>query len=253
MQRRSPFEVAKEILVKRYGEAVVGFVAGSFNRNEETQYSDIDLVVVFPKLESAWRESFKYEGWPVEAFVHDPETLLYFFNEVDGKDGTPSLPMMVVEGPCIPSENVIGKKLKSQAQEVIDKGPPLWGKEAIYHNRYMITDLIDDIRDPRNLIEAFAVLGSLHETLGNFYFRANGKWSASRKHIPRKLKQINPELHDRWVLAFNEALNGRMDKVIQLATEITEPFGGLLFDDYRRDAPAAWRLVDSTQLRRHNE
>jgi hypothetical protein len=244
MQKRPPLEVAKEVLVKKYPEAVVGFVAGSFNRNEETKYSDIDLVVVYPKLASAWRESFHYEGWPVEAFVHDPETLMYFFDEVDGKDGTPSLPTMVIEGPCIPCENDLGKKLKKMAQEVIDKGPHEWGNEAIYHNRYMITDLIDDIREPRNLIEANAVLGSLHETLGNFYFRANGKWSASRKHIPRKLKQIDPALHDKWVSAFNDAFCGNVEMVIQLASEITEPFGGLLFDGYRREAPSSWRAKE---------
>jgi hypothetical protein len=242
MGKRSPFEVAKEVLETRYPEAVVGFVGGSFNRNEETQFSDIDLVVVYSKLKSAWRESFYHSGWPVEAFVHDPETLLYFFNEVEGKGGTPSLPMMVLEGPCIPSESELGKELKSRAQQVINKGPPEWDKDMIYHNRYMITDLIDDIRDPRNEIEANAVLGSLHETLGNFYFRANGKWSASRKHIPRKLKQIDPVLYENWVTAFSEAYGGNFDKVIQLATLITKPFGGLLFDGYKRDAPADWRL-----------
>ncbi|MBK9324752.1 MAG: nucleotidyltransferase domain-containing protein [Bdellovibrionaceae bacterium] len=245
LQRKSPFEVSKNILRERYPKAEVAFVAGSFNRNEETKYSDIDLVVVFSKLEAAWRESFVYDGWPVEAFVHDPETLNYFFNEVDGKDGTPSLPMMVIEGPSIPEDNSLSKKLKKLAQAVIDKGPPKWSKDTIYHNRYMITDLIDDIREPRNQNEANAVLGSLHETLGNFYFRANGMWSASRKHIPRKLKKINSDLHIKWVTAFNDAFCGKTEEVIQLATEITEPFGGLLFDGYRRDAPKDWRVKDS--------
>jgi hypothetical protein len=54
---------------------------------------------------------------------------------------------------------------------------------------------------------------NLHEVLGNFYFRANNLWSASRKHIPRRLEKIDPALHQAWVLAFNEAFQGNADKV----------------------------------------
>src|SRR5688572_21616157 len=73
--RRLPVEVAKDILQKRFPKALFGFVAGSFHRGEATTTSDIDLVIIFEKLEFAWRESFMFEDWPVEAFVHDPETL----------------------------------------------------------------------------------------------------------------------------------------------------------------------------------
>jgi predicted nucleotidyltransferase len=84
-QRPSPYEIAKELLETRFKGAEVVFAAGSIRRNEATASSDIDLVVVYPKLEQAYRESFTFKGWPVEAFVHDPETLNYFFWEVDAK------------------------------------------------------------------------------------------------------------------------------------------------------------------------
>ena len=195
-ERKSPYIVAENILKQKYPGATLVFVAGSFNRNEETEFSDIDLVVIFPKLDAAWRESFMFEGWPVEAFVHDSETLNYFFNEVDGKDGIPSLPSMVAEGPVIPENHELGINLKSLAQKVLDKGPPKWRDEAIYHQRYAISDLVDDLRAPRNQEETNAVVGSLHEVLGNFYFRANDLWSASRKHIPRRLSKIDPVLYN---------------------------------------------------------
>ena len=59
--------------------------------------SDLDLVVVFQKLENAYRESSRFDNWPVEAFVHDSETLNYFF-QMDRVSGVPSLPNMVNEG-----------------------------------------------------------------------------------------------------------------------------------------------------------
>lgn len=68
---------------KRYRDATAVRAAGSLVRGEGTAYSDLDLVVVYARLPAAYRESFVFEGFPVEAFVHDPETLEYFFAEVD--------------------------------------------------------------------------------------------------------------------------------------------------------------------------
>lgn len=242
-ERAQPFEVGKRILKERYPSAVVAFVAGSFNRGEETASSDIDLIVIFPYVQNASRESFYFDGWPVEAFLHDPETLHYFFEEVDGKDGIPSLPNMVLEGQPIPAGHDLVFKLKFLAGQTLAKGPPKWDEETIHHQRYHIADLVDDIRTPRSQLEANAVIGTLHEVLGNFYFRANGMWSATGKHIPRRFQKMSPELYMVWKLAFEQAYSGNSEKLIKLAADITKPFGGLLFEGYQRQAPKAWKLA----------
>src|SRR5687768_5804590 len=83
---------------EKFPEANVVFLAGSVVRGEATEYSDLDLVVIFEKVVAPRRESFIFEEWPVETFVHDPSTLEYYFKENDGKDGIPSLMQMVSEG-----------------------------------------------------------------------------------------------------------------------------------------------------------
>src|SRR4026208_2569865 len=96
---RDPWIAAARIVREdRYAGATAVFAAGSIVRGEGTPYSDLDLVVVYPHGACAWRESFLIRNLPVGAFVHDPETLNYFFLEVDRKAGVPSLPQMVVEG-----------------------------------------------------------------------------------------------------------------------------------------------------------
>lgn len=64
--------------------------------------SDLDLVVVYQRIDAAFRESFVYAGWPVETFVHDPETLRYFFMHVDRPSGVPSLAHMISTGMPLP-------------------------------------------------------------------------------------------------------------------------------------------------------
>ncbi len=237
-------DVAKEILKSKFPNASIGFAAGSFQRGEATTSSDIDLVVVFEKVESAWRESFLFEGWPIEAFVHDPETLNYFFQAVDGKDGVPALPAMVFEGTAIPAPSELSFKLKSRAEKVLKGKPEEWPKETIYHERYGITNLVDDLRDPRNNLEAHIIIASLHESLGDFYFRANGHWSASSKHIPRRMVKLDPQMGKRWIQTFEAAYQGEHLKLINFVEELLMPHGGLLFDTYKRVAPTTWRLPD---------
>src|SRR4051794_40453736 len=91
-------DVANAIRTDRYKDAGATFAAGSIVRGEGTPFSDLDLVVVYAHLPSAYRESFRFDGYPVEAFVHDPTTLEYFFLEVDRPSGVPTLPQMIAEG-----------------------------------------------------------------------------------------------------------------------------------------------------------
>ena len=82
-------DAAYAIWSQRYSGAAVVFAAGSLVRGEGTAYSDLDLVVVYSALPCAYRESFTFQRLPVEAFVHDPETLEYCCVEMDRASGIP--------------------------------------------------------------------------------------------------------------------------------------------------------------------
>ena len=111
--------VANAIRSARYPDAAIVLAAGSLVRGEGTAYSDLDSVVVYAELACARRESFTFDGYPVHVFVHDPETLEYFFVEVDRPSGVPALPQMVVEGIEIPSPNDVSRTLKARAAALI--------------------------------------------------------------------------------------------------------------------------------------
>ena len=233
---------ANAIHLERYREASVAFAAGSIVRGEGTAHSDLDLVVVYPALPCAYRESFGFDGIPVEAFVHDPETLNYFFLEVDRPSGIPSLAQMVLEGIEIPEGNARSRALKRRAGSVIRMGPPALGVEDERRLRYAITDLVNDLRDPRPREELVGTGARLFEELANYHFRSKGLWSARGKSIPRALERADAALGARYCRSFEHLFErGDVEAVIQLAGEILQPAGGPLFDGYRSEAPAAWR------------
>jgi Nucleotidyltransferase domain. len=237
-----PSKVAKEIFESKYPTASAVFLAGSIVRCEGTPYSDLDLVVIFDKLPAAYRESFYFRDFPVEAFVHDPETLNYFFYEIDRPSAIPSLAQMILESVEVPAPNDLSRSLKRLAATVIELGPQQLSDEDIRKLRYTITNLVDDIRQPRSKDELTGSGAALYEALADCYFRTNNLWSGKDKSIPRILKKADADLCSRYCSSFEELFaDGRPERVIALAEEILRPVGGLLFDGYKLAAQATWR------------
>jgi hypothetical protein len=234
---------AKAIHSQRYAHAEITFLAGSLVRGEGTSASDLDLVVVFKSLPEAYRESFRFGDWPVEAFVHDPQTLAYFFHKVDKPSGVPSLPTMVSEGIEIPQSSEFSRALKAAANSVIAEGPPSWARTDIDSSRYAITGLVDDLREPRSRAEQVATATALYAALSNHFLRKRGMWSAKDKTIPRQLRKVDLSFWEQFDASFNALLErGESAQVIALAEQVLASDGGWLFEGYVLPAPAEWRL-----------
>ena len=108
-------EIATAIQSSRFHDAIAVFAAGFLLRGEGTAFSDLDLMVVYARIQGAYRESFRLDGCPVEAFVHDREEERYA--------------------------------------------------------RYVVSDLLDDLEDPRSREEAIATAARLFERLADYYLR----------------------------------------------------------------------------------
>ena len=235
--------ITENIRRGRYAKAPVVFLAGSLVRGEGTSTSDLDLVVVFDRLPNAFRESFWHEKWPVEAFVHDPSTLEHFFRTIDRPTGFPSLAAMVSEGIEVPAVSEFSNRLKQLANKTLDEGPPKSNEDEIKNSRYQITDLIEDMRDPRSPHKLHATASSLYPALANHFFRSRGLWSAKGKTIPRRLSQIDQRLANQFVDGFSAVFAKNCSRaVILLAEEILAPEGGFLFAGYKLEASKLWRV-----------
>lgn len=233
--------IARQIRDQRYSRSEVAFAAGSLIRGEATRFSDIDLVVVYDHLPQAYRESFTVASFPVEAFVHDPETLAYFMDE-DCASGIPSLPQMIKEGVEVPESTPLSRILKARAESVLAAGPPKLTDHDQRAKRYGITDLVDDLRDPRSGDELMATGVRLYAELADHYLRTNGFWSGTGKSIPRALKKADPTFFGKYTCSFQELFReAKPQAVIDLAEEVLKSQGGFLFDGYRLDAPSDWR------------
>ncbi|AFW02908.1 nucleotidyltransferase [Gluconobacter oxydans H24] len=158
-------------------------------RGEGTYLSDIDLVVIYDHLEAAYRESFVVGDMPIEAFVHDRETLAWFVKD-DVSRGRPSILNMIAEGQIIGREYDRAVALRREMSDLLAKGPPPLSSSGLNALRYELTDAVDDLRGNRTLQEVIAIGASLHPRLVELALRGRGHWNGTGKWAPRLLREI---------------------------------------------------------------
>ena len=120
------------MIKERYEDAKAIFWAGSVSVNQGTSASDLDLVIVFEEVAHAYREAFIYDGWPIDAFIHDLNTLRYFFEESRTGNGISGLCYMILNGREVTNPSAFSENVKTLAQEVLNAGPATWEQEQIW-------------------------------------------------------------------------------------------------------------------------
>ncbi|MBW8352046.1 nucleotidyltransferase domain-containing protein [Bacillus sp. IITD106] len=231
MNRLNPIHAAKQFITERFPNCHGALLAGSIVRGEETETSDLDIVIFDKNLETAFRESLIALDWPIEIFVHNLSSYKHFF-QMDCERAKPSLPKMISEGIIIKDEGII-QSIKAEANELLRRGPEKWSNETIMTKRYFITDTLDDFIGSQNRAEGIFISGALADLVHEFVLRINGHWIGSSKWIVRALKKYDETFADEFVAAFDEFYRlGEKRKIIALVDKVLEPYGGRLFDGF---------------------
>ncbi|WP_323738759.1 GNAT family N-acetyltransferase [Candidatus Trichorickettsia mobilis] len=248
--RNEPLATIQKLIKERYVDAKAVFWAGSVAANQGTNASDLDLVIVYESMPNAYREAFVYDGWPIDAFIHDLDTLRYFFEESRTGNGISGLSYMILNGREVTNSSAFSENVKTLAQEVLNAGPATWDQEQIDKERFLITDVLDDIKNPVGRDEQIASTGWLLEALGQFYFRSQNKWCASGKSIIRYLKSDNPDLATEFTKSFESLFQtGSFVLLDLLVKKILEPYGGLFWNGFRSDASKKAKILKTILLK----
>lgn len=241
--RKRALAAADRCLAARFTGAAFAYAAGSIMRGEGTNFSDIDLVVVFPSLERAWRESFMQDGFPVEAFVHDRQTLAHYLH-ADADSGYPVMIDMVATGAILGADIERARTIQAKAARMLAAGPkPLAGGNGDML-RYQVTDLADDLRGARPPEEVAAIAAQLYQKLADLILLGHGQWAGRGKWAPRLMRKLDPELAAEFEAAFVLAAEGDGARFLALADRVLAMHGGRHFDGFRQDAPLEARRLE---------
>lgn len=243
--RPEPQQTLTTLIQTHYHDACAAFWAGSVSHGAGTKASDLDLVLIKPSVAHAYRDAMVVDGWPVDVFIHDCATLHYFCHTLEANDGRPALIRMILDGISLLPPHPHADQALQIAQDAWDNGPTTWNQEHIDRERFLITDILDDILNPASSAEQIASAIHLYEPLLQFWCRAQKKWSASGKALQRLMMIETPDLTQKLEQAFVKLVHtGQADDLEVAVKSVLAPYGGLLWEGFHADAPAGWRKND---------
>lgn len=233
--------LAARVKAARFDDADTLLVAGSVATGHASPTSDIDMLVLYERIESARRISFMYDGFAVDAFCHDLETINYFCWEVDRPSGVPVLPIMLSQGIELPPESPLTAVARATGEMVLAAGPLHLPTPELARRRARLSSLADDLVSARSDAERIATATWLYGLLADTELRLANAWSGRGKGLYLALERHDADMAHTYHQAF-ETLFARGDctAVHTLVEAFLERSGGR---QVRRSetAPSNWR------------
>jgi hypothetical protein len=228
-----PVSAATDFVASRFPDALAAFVGGSVLTSARTSTSDLDVVVVLAGPPAPYRETFRHEGWVVEAFVQDRASLAYYYGH-DAERRVCSLLRMCGESEILVDRDGLATAVQQDARARLASGPAPLEEAECDAMRYALTDLLDDLEGCRTEGELPYLAGALLVQTAQLALAAAGAWGGTGKGLQRSLVAHEPDLADRLAAAHRDVVTGGPREPLRaVVLEVLDRVGGPLQEGYR--------------------
>lgn len=229
-----PAATAADLVRARFPDAVAAFLGGTVLGPLRTPLSDLDVVVIRPSGSPVFRETVAHGGWTVKLFVSTPE---WYAGTVDREVAARRSPLlhMVAEGRVL-AGGPTAVTTQRGARERLAAGPAPVSVADLDGLRYLVTDLLDDLRGATDPAEAAFVAVRSVDAVGRLALSIAGWWLGTGKWLGRRLREAAPATHDALVAGLRAAVTGDVGPLVAVGEAVLAAAGGPLLVGYRRDA-----------------
>lgn len=226
-----PILTARALVRDRCPDARAAFLAGSVLTERRTPMSDLDIVVVMDGPPAPGRETLVHRGWPVELFLQTEAVWRDFADKETAKRSSPLL-SMCAEGMLLVDADGLGASLQEEARRRWAAGPPPLSERERDYLRYVVTDLLDDLRGCADPAERVYLVAQLLQRASELVLMAGGHWLGGGKWLSRRLAAADPALHRALHEAAAEAVGGDIEGFDAAVTRALDTAGGPLWEGY---------------------
>jgi predicted nucleotidyltransferase len=215
------------------------FFYGSHALGTPNSASDVDIIVVFEKPISPFREKISHDGLLFDVFLYDQESLHGALHIGRSENN------FIVIDSISSAKILIDKKsalanLQESARFLRQKGPT---QINIQSERQFLTGVIDDLcADQADDEYRTAQLVELYTAVMGIQMKIRGMGGYSRRDAAKALSKGNENLARSLNMAFKQAILGKDVDFIKLAQAILNDLGGPLRDGYRASIPDMPRI-----------
>ncbi|WP_333769930.1 nucleotidyltransferase domain-containing protein [Streptomyces sp. IBSBF 2435] len=228
-----PIDAANAVVQAHHPDARAAFLGGSVITDRRTATSDLDVVILLHGAPAPYRLSVHELSWPVELLVHTEESWHAFVEREISNRRSP-LMWMCTNGVLLFDRDGVGARISSHAKSLAAAGPPTVPVEEIEDRRYALTDLLDDLAGCTDQGERLFICTELARRTAELALAINTAWNGGGKWLARRLDAIAPGLSKRLYDGVHQALEGRVEVLIEVVDEVLLQAGGRLWVGYRR-------------------
>jgi hypothetical protein len=228
-----PIQAATDLVRERFPEAVAAVLGGTVLGPLRTPLSDLDIVVLRAESAPVFRETVAYAGWTVELFVSTPATYRATVAREVAARRSPVL-HMVGEGVVVAGAEA--EAIAAEARALIAAGPPPVSDAERDGARYLVSDLLDDLRGATDPAETTFVAIRAVDAIARLALSIAGWWLGTGKWLGRRLREADPATHDALVAGLRAATIGDIAPLVVTGEAVLAAAGGPLLVGYRSDA-----------------
>ena len=227
-----PIAIARSFVEEMHVGADASILGGSAALGRATSTSDLDIAILYEDGESNYAETVRYRGWIVEAFVHTPASLDFWYE----KERT--LRCAVIGDICarglLLTDNGPGKKWQDAARRYMEQGPmPLTDGERDLR-RYDLSCSLDDLLGSVVPAETFAIASEVFNQTAELLLPQHRMWLGKGKWVVRRLEQL-PNVRDAvGLLAWAASPDHDQHQLAKIAGDVLNKNGGYAMDGFLR-------------------
>lgn len=215
----------------RFPDCHVALLAGSAAQGIACDTSDLDMIIFHESPAGTYRETYRFSGWIVEAFVVTQNTFESLINAAV-ETALPSLLRMCAEGVIIHDDGSAAAYIE-RAKQALDSGPEPLLPEEIDRFRYEITNALLDLTSSQSRAEHLFIVGPLTQMLATFILRTHSQWSSEGKWAWRALVDFDQKLGESLVSALEQLyVSDDPSSLETFIQNVLAPYGGLLTAGY---------------------
>ncbi|MFF0491080.1 nucleotidyltransferase domain-containing protein [Nocardia sp. NPDC004068] len=229
-------EVARRLVREMFPRARAAWLGGSVALGIATATSDLDITVLLDGPPAPYRESLRFERWPVELFVQTQASIEYFRTR-ECAVRRPSTLRLIGQAHILLDTDGSGARLRDHCASLLAAGPePLTDKE-LRAARYRITDLLDDLAGSRDENERLMIAAALWQATADLLLTGHGHWTGGGKWLHRELSTVDPDFAQALATGMRSVAMGSIEPMTDAVERSLKPFGGRLFHGYHEAAP----------------
>lgn len=213
-------EIAERFVSAHFPGSSIAVVAGSTARGTRTATSDIDLLVIgdamFDGDQRSLAAGFEFEGEFFEVFAYTPAGFAEWARRGVAQY-RPVIAHMLVEGVELRGGAELAS-FRDTWSRTLAAGPTVDAHELDFR-RYVITELLDDLRDAGDPLERHMLAARLFEKTAELMLLSGGRWIGAGKYLPRRLRELSAARTDALaepllrgdLVAFAERIERELD------------------------------------------